>query len=155
MQGPLVPKSLEDLGPEKAWSRSGLPFLRPSRPVGWASDRGVHPSPAAGSFWAAPRGRGGAAGGGDWPLPSSGCSPTLRPRPAPGLKPASCGCSCSSDLSRTEERDPSCRLPTPCDTHYRNDCVFSLITHYFYAERRLNEGKNNSNNISGAANSYT
>ncbi|KAF6344828.1 hypothetical protein mRhiFer1_010206 [Rhinolophus ferrumequinum] len=33
-----------------------------------------------------------------------------------------------------------CRLPV-CDTHYRNDCVFSLITHYFYAERRLNEGK--------------
>lgn len=42
-----------------------------------------------------------------------------------------------------------CRLPV-CDTHYRNDCVFSLITHYFYAERRLNEGKkkNNSNNTS-------
>lgn len=41
-----------------------------------------------------------------------------------------------------------CRLPV-CDTHYRNDCVFSLITHYFYAERRLHEGKkNNSNNTS-------
>ena len=44
-----------------------------------------------------------------------------------------------------------------CNTHYRNDRVFSLITHYFYAERRLlTKGKNNSNNIHiyGAANSH-
>lgn len=45
-----------------------------------------------------------------------------------------------------------------CNTHYQNDRVFSLITHYFYAERRfLTKGKNNSNNIHiyGAANSLT
>ena len=44
-----------------------------------------------------------------------------------------------------------------CNTHYQNDRVFSLITHYFHAARSfLTNGKNNSKNILiyGTANSH-
>ena len=71
------------------------------------------------------------------------------PVPASGAgSPGSCLAAAVAFLS---EEASLCRLLTlpVCNTHYQNDRVFSLITHYFYAERRfLTKGKNNSNNIS-------
>lgn len=104
------------------------------------------PSPAAGPLWAAPQVRG---AGDPQPLPSSGCSSTLQ-----GPKPETCILWVQLQLRWFQKGGKGSILQAVaslCDTHYRNDCVFSLITHYFYAERRLNEGKkkkNNSNNTS-------
>lgn len=87
--------------------------------------------------------------------PARGC---LSPSPSLGAwSPGSCLAATVAFLSEEASLRRLLTLPV-CNTHYQNDRVFSLITHYFYAERRfLTKGKNNSNNIHiyGAANSLT
>lgn len=141
--GYAVAAGPQELGGPGPWE--GLVPLRPALPEalgasGVGISQGVCPSPAAGPFWAAPRvrGRGGGlatsilrvqlhSAGPGWPQardlhPVGAAAAQIFPERRRGVHPV------------------GCQLPV-CDTHYRNDCVFSLITHYFYAERRLNEGK--------------
>ena len=90
--------------------------------------------------------------------PRQGWHGELCPRPCP--RAGSPGSRLAVAVAFLSEEASLRRLLTlpVCNTHYQNDRVFSLITHYFYAERRfLTKGKNNSNNIHiyGAANSLT
>lgn len=110
--------------------------------------RGVLPSPAAGPLGSSPGERGGGP-------PATSILGVQLHSAGPGrpqardLRPVGAAAAQMVPEGRKGIHPAGCRLPV-CDTHYRNDCVFSLITHYFYAERRLNEGKkkNNSNNTS-------
>lgn len=137
MQWQLVPQSCEDVAPE------GLVPPRPALPegpeaggAGGAGIRQAGPFTSSSAF----RGSSGDGAGGDWPGRSTlGVQPHSagpgRPQPEAPTRP----CSCGVLPSQKGEEGPI--LWAVCDTRHRGDCAFGLITHSFYAERRLNEGK--------------
>lgn len=132
------PLELRRRGPGKALSHSGLPFLRPSEPVGWESDEVCSLHQQLGLSGQLPRWRGGPPATSILGVQLHSAGPG-RPH-ARDLCPVGAAAAQMVPEGRKGIHPAGCRLPV-CDTHYRNDCVFSLITHYFYAERRLNEGK--------------
>lgn len=103
--------------------------------LGWGDLPSPAPrAPAARALLGSSLGEAGGRGaiGSFWPLPSEGVQDLAF------VRAAAVQCLCR------REKSLSCRLLTlpVCNIHYPDDCVFSLITHYFYAERGfLTKGK--------------
>lgn len=108
--------------------RPGHQQLQPSWAAPWVKPGGF------GSSWPLPSSGGWGRGARDLALVRAAAVPSLRKRGQESLTSA---------------------VDSPCNIHYSDDCVFSLITHYFYAERGfLTKGKTTAITfILGAANS--